>query len=106
MMGATHQPYRMNIQHVDVEVIRGQIYALKHLLEAHRLALAGADQLVAVSLHHLFDEAQQMLLVHTAGRVNMGVYLNGRQRARLPGSNPKSQQIPHVDRVISTPVLC
>ena len=84
--------HRVDVEHVDSQVIGGQVERLKHLLERHlpvtRLRkkdfvtqrmrtcqLNLADGNVAVSLQSLLDEPQQVFLVHAGCGVNVSVHL-------------------------------
>ena len=78
--------HRVNVQHVDVEVVGREVHLREHVPQRHLFALlVDADDLLAVGLHHLLDEAQQVLLVHAARRVDVGVDLAG-EGGRLLGS--------------------
>ena len=72
--------YCMNVQHVDGEVVGRQVHRLEDLVQGHRLPVLGqADGRVGLGLERLLDEAQQVLLVHAGGRVDVGVHLKIKQ---------------------------
>ena len=72
--------YCMNVEHVDGEVVGRQVHRLEDLVQGHRLPVLGqADGRVGLGLERLLDEAQQVLLVHAGGRVDVGVHLKMRQ---------------------------
>ena len=65
----------MTVQHVDGEIVGGQVHGLEHLVERHDLPGHLAHPHLPVSLEALLDEPQEMFLVHTGGRVNVSVNL-------------------------------
>lgn len=67
--------YRVTIQHVDGEVIRGEIHGLEDLVEGHDLVVDLAHSHLGVRLDALFDEPEEMLLVHAGCAVDVGVHL-------------------------------
>ena len=66
----------MTVQHVDGEIVGGQVHGLEHLVERHHLTGHLAHPHLPVSLEALLDEPQEMFLVHTGGRVNVSVNLD------------------------------
>ena len=71
---STHGVY---VEHVYGEVVGRQIHGLEDLLEGHGLVLAPRDAhlRLRLGLEGLLDEAQQMLLVHARGGVDVSVNL-------------------------------
>ena len=67
--------YRVTIQHVDGEVIRGQIHGLEDLVEGHDLVVNLAHSHLGVCLDALLDEPEEMFLVHAGCAVDVGVHL-------------------------------
>lgn len=66
----------MHVQHVDGEVVGGEVHGLEDLPQRHGVAgLVSAHARVRLRLQGLLDEAQQVLLVHARSRVDMGVHL-------------------------------
>lgn len=66
----------VNVQHVDAEVVGGEVHRLENLAEGHGLVVLGAgDHLVRVVLQGFFDEPEQVLLVHARCRVDVGIDL-------------------------------
>jgi hypothetical protein len=64
----------MNGQFVHTEIISGQIELLEDLTQCHGSFLGMIENnIVAVGFHLLLDEAQQVLLVHARGGVNVRV---------------------------------
>ena len=85
----------MDVEHVDCQVIGGQVERLKHLLQRHLLVARLskfdnqtklinitqiffnlADWNVTVCLQGLLDEPQEVLLVHAGSSVDVCVHLN------------------------------
>ena len=70
----------MNVQHVHSEVVRRQVHRLEDLVEGHGLAVPRqADGSLGFGLESLLDEAQEVLLVHAGGRVDVSVHLQNQQ---------------------------
>lgn len=67
--------HSMHVQGVDAEVEGREVHALKHFHEGLSAAVLDVHDLLGVLLHGTLDEAQQVLLVHAGGRVDMGVHL-------------------------------
>jgi len=66
----------VDVEHVDGQIVGRQVHRLEHLLEGHGLAALGlADGRVGLRLEGLLDEAEEVLLVHAGGGVNVGVHL-------------------------------
>jgi len=72
----------VDVQGVDGEVVGVQVEALEELLQGHVLALQVVDDAVGVHAVRAFDEAQQVLLVHAGGGVDVGVHLQAREGER------------------------
>ena len=68
--------YSVTVQHVDSEVIRGQIHRLEHLVEGHDLVVDLAHTDLGICLDALLDEPEEMLLVHAGRTVNVGVHFS------------------------------
>ena len=73
----------MNVQHVNSEVIRRQLYGVKHLGEIHQLVPDLAHRDVPVSFQSLLDKPQQVFLIHAGGGVNVSINLSGGNIKRL-----------------------
>eukprot|EP01137_Pigoraptor_chileana_P027974 Opistho-2@11329 len=54
----------VHVERIHAEVVRGELQRVEHLLECEVLSVAEDDDLVAVCLERLFDEAQEVFLVH------------------------------------------
>lgn len=67
----------MDVQHVHGEVVGRQIHGLEHLGQGHWLPVRAGHHLVGIVLQGLLDEAEQVLLVHAGGGVDVGVHLAG-----------------------------
>ncbi len=72
----------MHIQGVHSEVIRVQVKGLEELLHSDLSPLKVVHNAVSVHAVRLLDEAQQVLLVHAGGSVDVGVHLEGRRDDR------------------------
>lgn len=94
----------MDVQHVDGQVVGGQVHRLEHLGQCHLLAIGDGDHLVGVVLQRLFNEAQQMLLVHARCGMDVGVHLAGvveiAMRHRLLGSQLTQLVEEHVHLIL------
>jgi len=66
---------RMHIQRVNTQIIGRQIQRHKHLAQRQKAPIAEDDGLVGVLFQLVFDEAQQVLLVHAGTVVHVGVDL-------------------------------
>ena len=67
--------YRVDVEHVDGEVVGRQVHGGKHLCEIHDLVLGSAHAHIAVSFQCFLDKSQQMFLIHAGSSVNMSVNL-------------------------------
>ena len=87
--------YRVYVEHVDGEVVGGEVHRAEELLQRHHLPVARLAHLhstvdnvfpygsqfnctylsCALRLEVLLDEPEEMLLVHTGGRVDVRVHL-------------------------------
>lgn len=65
----------MHVQRVHRQVVRVQVERLKELLHGDLPALELVHHAVGVDAVRLLDEAQQVLLVHAGGGVDVGVHL-------------------------------
>lgn len=65
----------MHVQRVHTQVISSEIHALEHLPQRLLAALLHMHDLLQVSLHCPFDEAQQVLLVHAGRGMDVCVHL-------------------------------
>ena len=64
----------MNIQNVHSQVIGCEIHRLEHLAQGHLLTGSSYnDNLLSILLQSLFDEAQQVLLIHGTRSVDVSV---------------------------------
>lgn len=72
--------YSMHIQWVHGEVIRVQIEGSKELLHCDFFPFQFVHNTVSIHTIRFLDEAQQVLLVHAGGSVDVGVHLKGRSR--------------------------
>lgn len=77
--------YSVHIQGVHGEVIRVQVQWLKKLLHGYFFPLKLVHDAVSIHAVGFFDEAQQMLLVHAGGSVDVGVHLEGDRRGDAVG---------------------
>lgn len=68
-------PTHMHIHRINTKLISTKPKTLKDLIERKLLAVSEADDLVWGMLHFGFDEAEEMLLVHGGGVVDVGVDL-------------------------------
>lgn len=75
------RPYSVHVQGVHTQVEGGQVHGLEHLLEGLAAAALYVHDLLGVLLHGSLDEAQQVLLVHAGGRVDVRVHLERRDTA-------------------------
>lgn len=67
----------MHVQGVHGEVVRVQVEGLEKRLHGHFLPVQLVHNAVGVHAVGLFDEAQQVLLVHAGRGVDVGVHLGG-----------------------------
>ena len=65
----------MNVEHVDSQVVGGQIHRFKDLIQSLLTAFIDADNVIAVVFNLLLNEAQQMFLIHARRCVNVGIHL-------------------------------
>lgn len=65
----------MHIQGVHSEVIRVQVKGLEEFLHGDLFPLKFVHDAVSVNAIRPLDEAQQVLLVHAGGSVDVGVHL-------------------------------
>lgn len=65
----------MHVQRVHRQVIRVQVERLEQLLHGDLAALELVHDSLGVHAVSLLDEAQQVLLVHAGGGVDVGVHL-------------------------------
>ena len=80
--------YRVDVEHIDGEVIGGQIHFIKDLVERHLLPVAiQTDDHIAVFFDLLLDETQQVLLVHARSCVNVSVHLCPPQHTHTTSSS-------------------
>lgn len=70
-----HVTYSVHIQGVHSEVIRVQVKGLEELLHSDLSPFKVVHDAVGVHAVRLLDEAQQVLLVHAGGGVDVGVHL-------------------------------
>jgi len=70
-------PIRVNIEHVDGEVVGRQLHLIKDLIKCHWLLIAiQTDHLIAVVFDLLLDETQQMFLIHARSCVDVSIDLS------------------------------
>lgn len=67
--------YSVHIQGVHSEVIGVQVKGLKELLHGDLFPFQLVHDAIGVHAVGLLDEAQQVLLVHAGGGVDVGVHL-------------------------------
>lgn len=72
--------YSVHVQGVHGEVIRVQVKVLEKLLQCYFFPFKLVHDAVGIHAVGLFDEAQQMLLVHAGRGVDVCVHLEGQQR--------------------------
>ena len=65
----------MNIQHVNSQVVGGQIHRFENLCQVHSLLSVSTDGDGSVSFQSFLDKPQQMFLIHAGGCVDMCVHL-------------------------------
>lgn len=66
----------MDGQFVDAQIKCGQVELVEHLIKCHFAFFSMVEHdHVAAGLHFLFDESQQMLLIHARCSVNVSVNL-------------------------------
>lgn len=78
----------MHVQRVHRQVIRVQVERLEQLLHGDLAALELVHDALGVHAVSLLDEAQQVLLVHAGGGVDVGVHL-GEEREGGGGEREK-----------------
>ena len=67
--------HRVAVQHVDGEVVGGEVHGLEDLVEGHHLVVDLANPHLGVCLDALLDEPEEVLLVHAGGAMDVGVHL-------------------------------
>lgn len=72
---SSHATYGVHVQRVHRQVVRVQVERLEQLLHGDLAALELVHDALGVHAVGLLDEAQQVLLVHAGGGVNVGVHL-------------------------------
>ena len=63
----------MAVERVDGQIVGVHVETAEHLVERHLLAILDAAGLISIFVQRLFNEFEQMLLVHTCGGVDMRV---------------------------------
>ena len=65
----------MHVHGIQGQIVRCEFVRLEHLAQGHWLSILGSDNVVRVVTQLALDEFQQVLLVHAARVVHMGVDL-------------------------------
>lgn len=80
---SSHGTYGVHVQRVHRQVIRVQVERLEQLLHGDLAAVELVHDALGIHAVSLLDEAQQVLLVHAGGGVDVRVHLGeGIERGR------------------------